>query len=286
MTARTISQLKELLSLKIGHIYPQSEIDWHHRHLSSHCCDIEFSQIPFSGNTSVTETQFDQYIHCAERLALNEPLQYILGYTEFYDCRISVRPGVLIPRPETEEIVHHVASIVGDQKLNLLDIGTGSGCIAVALAHKCPHVSVSAWDISPQALEIANGNALSNGVNISFSQVDILQWQSCLPISSELDVIVSNPPYILNEERSLMNANVLEYEPQLALFVPDDEPLLFYIVIAQFASHSLRVGGMLFFEINERFALQTSKMLAMNGFSEITVFQDMQAKDRWISCVK
>lgn len=280
----TVGQLKQWLIIQLAADYPLSEIEFLHRHLASHCFNIEFSQVQASEEHNVDEQHNEQYIAFAKKLKEGQPLQYILGYTEFYDCKLNVRPGVLIPRPETEELVHHIVQITGKAPARILDIGTGSGCIAIALARSCPRAQVSAYDISPEALAIANENALANGVTITFSQVDILQWEKTESAVCQWDIIVSNPPYIPQEERQLMHRNVLDYEPELALFVPDDDPLRFYQAIAQYATQSLCIGGQLFFEINERFATHTQKMLKTMGFVQIQVFQDMQGKDRWISC--
>ena len=284
ITPSTVGQLKQWLHIQLALLYLSAEIDFLHRHLASHCFGIDFSRVPVSDDRAVDTMQVETYLSFADKLEAGQPLQYVLGYTEFYDCHIAVRPGVLIPRPETEELVHHIVQTAGSAPSRILDIGTGSGCIAVALAKSCHQAQVSAYDISPEALAVANENATKNGVKIDFAQVDILQWEMSVAADCQWDIIVSNPPYILEEERPLMHRNVLEHEPELALFVPDEDPLRFYIAIAQYAAHSLCNAGQLYFEINERFADQTEAMLKGEGFTNIHIFKDMQGKDRWMSC--
>ena len=282
----TIHQLKEHLSQRLAGIYSAGESDFLHRHLVSHCCEIDFAQVRFCGEMVMTDQQRAEYLDFAKRLSHNEPLQYVLGYTEFYGLRLAVRPGVLIPRPETEELVHHIVQLTGSKRVKILDIGTGSGCIAAALASNCPNADVHAADISADALAIASENALANKLKITFSHIDILDWQETADCLADWDIIVSNPPYIRIEEQKLMHANVLNHEPYLALFVSDEDPLIFYRSIAQYGQQSLRSGGQLFFEINEQLAKETADMLGRKGFQNIQIFQDLQGKDRWISCIR
>ncbi len=217
------------------------------------------------------------------RLKQHEPIQYILGETEFYGLPFYAVPGVLIPRPETEELVQ---LIIQENRLSepvILDMGTGTGCIAISLRKNIPHAQVLACDISPVCLETARRNAQQNASEITVLEYNILTNAPEFNFP-ELDVIVSNPPYIRETEKSLMEKNVLEYEPDLALFVPDSDPLLFYRQIADFARIHLKNNGRLYFEINEAFGAECSAMLQEKGFSGIALKKDINGKDRMIAC--
>lgn len=211
-----------------------------------------------------------------QRLLKNEPLQYILGQTSFCGLTIKVAPGVLIPRPETAELVEWIKEVCATGS-RILDIGTGSGCIALALAHH--GFSVEAWDISSEALSIAQENAINLHLDVTFKQKDILQFDET---TAQFDIIVSNPPYICNKEAKEMESNVLDYEPHTALFVPDDDPLLFYRAIALYAVNHLSHNGQLFFEINRAYAVETVELLKSLGFIDVTVRQDQFGNDRMI----
>lgn len=222
------------------------------------------------------------------RLENNEPVQYILGYQDFCGHRFHVGPGVLIPRPETEELIRLVAQDDGiGGARGILDIGTGSGCIAISLALLHPDAKVEAWDISTDALRIARGNADTLCArNVTFRQVDVLDSAATLRATPPegWTAIVSNPPYICRSEARDMEHNVLDYEPDTALFVPDDDPLLFYRAIAQYGRHSLAEGGQLFFEINRAYGNDVSDMLARLGYTGISVLKDQFGNDRMVRC--
>ncbi len=211
-------------------------------------------------------------------LKTKKPLQYILGETEFYGLKFKVNEHTLIPRPETEELVDW---ILQEDFKSALDIGTGSGCIPISLAKNSKAI-LSAIDISENALKVAKENAQMNDVKINFIHQDILKINT-LP---KIDLIVSNPPYVLDTEKKLILDNVLEYEPHLALFVSDDNPLLFYKKIADLADKSLVKGGKLFFEINEQFGQETIAMLSDYGFVDIELKKDINDKDRMIKAIK
>lgn len=212
----------------------------------------------------------------------HKPIQYILGYENFCDLRFEVNECVLIPRPETQELVRWIAA---DNKKTgtILDIGTGSGCIAISLANLLPDCKIEAWDISHEALGVATRNALLNNCAVEFVLKDILTYT---PSDSKYDIIVSNPPYIKEEEKSLMEANVLHWEPQLALFVPDDDPLLFYRAIAQKALTMLNANGCLYFEINRAYGKETCAMLHSIGYCDIELRKDFAGNDRMIKATK
>lgn len=214
------------------------------------------------------------------------PVQYVLGETEFYGLKFNVNPSVLIPRPETEELVDWVLNEhKGSRQLaNILDIGTGSGCIAISLKKHLQQAKVFAMDISKKALETAKDNAVLNAVEVDFITDDILG-----PLNVDypkFHIIVSNPPYITEDEKLEMHQNVLAHEPHTALFVSNEEPLVFYEAIADFAKLHLDKGGCLFFEINEYLGHQTIEMLVDKGFSDIVLRKDMQGKDRMLKAVR
>ncbi len=216
------------------------------------------------------------------RLKQDEPLQYVLGCTLFCGLTFKVGPGVLIPRPETAELVEWVAEYCTGRNGRLLDIGCGSGCISVTLASKLKGWNVTGWDISDTALETSSANAKTNGVNVWFEKHDILQESGN---GFKFSVIVSNPPYVTCSEKAEMERNVLEYEPGLALFVPDNDPLLFYKAIAAFGFDALEKGGRLFFEINPLFSVQMADMLAGMGYSDIAIKTDISGRQRMMSAV-
>ena len=217
-----------------------------------------------------------------EQLKQQCPIQHILGYEYFCGLSFKVTQATLIPRPETSELVEWIAGETTDSP-RILDIGTGSGCIAISLAKKIPGSKVTAWDISPEALSVAKENSSLNTADVQFAQVDILTHQ---PAQETFDIIVSNPPYIKEEEKSGMAANVLNWEPHTALFVPDNDPLLFYRTIAQKALAMLAPGGKLFFEINRAYGKETCEMLASCGYTRIELRKDFADNDRMIKAEK
>ncbi len=219
------------------------------------------------------------------RLNLNEPLQYVLGEAFFYGRIFRVSPAVLIPRPETEHLIEVVKEYVASapsRGLSILDIGTGSGCIPITLSLELDGADVNAVDISNDALTIARQNADALNAKVSFSTLDVLTQ----PISGMFDVIVSNPPYIGNDEKVSMNANVLDYEPHLALFVSDEDPLIFYRVVSQKAFPALRGGGILAMEINERYGKEVAQNFERAGFGGVRIIKDLSGKDRIVSGIK
>lgn len=217
------------------------------------------------------------------RLLKEEPIQHILGETEFYGYPFYVSPDVLIPRPETEELVHWIIEECKGESIKVLDIGTGSGCIPITLKKEQPHLNVSAIDISNDALEVANDNAELNEVEVEFLQHDILGAK--LP-ELRPDVIVSNPPYIPEEQKKEMHKNVLEFDPSLALFVSDEDPLVFYRRIGEVGLEILPTNGRLFFEINAHFGNETVDLLKGLGYKEVTLRKDLNDKDRMVLAKK
>ena len=218
------------------------------------------------------------------RLEKGEPVQYIIGVADFAGRQFHVAPGVLIPRPETAELCGWVIS-KAKRSSKILDIGTGSGCIAITLAAELPHAHVSAWDISDDALRIAHENAMRQGVNVTYEKHDILDASLTIGRSS-YDIIVSNPPYIKPSERDEMAQNVLDHEPAIALFAPEDNPIIFYQRIADFAWQNLTDGGNLFFELNPLTAEPVGDYLHQLGFSDTEFRQDLYGKQRFLKTTK
>ncbi len=219
------------------------------------------------------------------RLQQGEPIQYIIGETMFCDRPFTVGPGVLIPRPETAELCQWIISACAAtdrQHTDILDIGTGSGCIAVTLAADITHCHVSAWDISPRALRIAEQNARRTHVQVTFRACDALVETTRKAAANQWDIIVSNPPYITPSERDEMAENVLDYEPHEALFVPADDPILFYKSIGAYAARTLRTGGQLYFELNPLTADMVCQALRSEGFTAINQHRDQFGKVRFL----
>ena len=219
-----------------------------------------------------------------ERLAQGEPLQHITGFTEFCGLRLSTDARALIPRPETEELVETIVRECAEQQpARILDIGTGSGAIAIALAARMPQAAVTAVDVSDDALSLAAHNARENHVEVEWVKMDVL---TCEKLSRPYDIIVSNPPYIPEKMRGSLHRNVTEYEPSLALFVPDEKPLLFYEKIALLAISSLPAGGRLYFETYEEYHPQLKKMLAEMGFAEVECRCDSFGRPRFMRATR
>lgn len=274
----TVSYINE--SLK--DLYLSTEISSFTRLIMEHVCGLLPHQLLLGIDTELSETEKCRIREIIGRLQQHEPIQYILGETNFYGLTFKVNPSVLIPRPETEELVERVIADYTEKAINVLDIGTGSGCIAISLARHLKQATVAALDISPEALEVARQNAVCNQVSVSFQEIDILsvpQTTSFLA-DKKFNCIVSNPPYVMNKEKEVMEQNVLAYEPHLALFVPDEDPLLFYRTIARFGQAALLAGGHLYFEINAQCGQQTVDMLQQEGYKNIELIQDLSGNDR------
>ena len=259
--------------------------------------EVRFGLMPsdlFIGKDTQLSTDDQKLLaEITQRLLTSEPIQYVLGEAEFGGRTFHVEPGVLIPRPETYELCQWIMEERRGKKeegrnTSILDIGTGSGCIACTLAAELADAEVTAWDISDDALRIATENAKRTNVHVSFEKVDVLNTSllNRERPATGLDIIVSNPPYICNKERATMERNVLEHEPELALFVPDDDPLLFYRTIARFAAKTLNPGGALYFEINPLYVSEMQQMLSKEGFSHTEIRNDQFGKQRFTkSCL-
>lgn len=246
-------------------------------------CNISFSDIIACKFTELSDNEKQNIISIVQRLQNGEPIQYIIGHTEFYGLDFKVTPSVLIPRPETEELVEWILLETKQVNPHILDIGTGSGCIAIALAKKMKYATVDAWDVSAEALEVAKHNALTNSVSVKFSEVDVLE---VLSFDKKFDVIVSNPPYIKDCEKEVMNKNVLDFEPHEALFVSDNDALIFYIRIADIAMQQLNKNGWIYFEINQANGQEVVQLLQARGFIDVELKKDLSGNDRMVRAMK
>jgi release factor glutamine methyltransferase len=269
---------------ELNAIYPKTEIDGFIRILFEAVCGFSYTDLVLKKSESIQQNDFEKIKRIILRLKEFEPIQYILGETEFYGLKLNVNPSVLIPRPETEELVNWIISENEKVTGNILDIGTGSACIALSLKATLNEANVFAIDISEEALETAKINANINKLNVVFQKADILNWKKYN--WENYTVIVSNPPYVRVSEKQKMEKNVLNFESENALFVPDENPLLFYQSIAEFSKKYLQRNGKLYFEINEALAQETKLMLAAIGYENIEIKKDINGKDRMIRCIK
>ena len=283
----------ETLWQRLTDIYETGEAKAIVRLVLEVCFGLTMTDILCGKIEKLTAEEQKDLNHIIQRLETGEPVQYVLGEAEFGGRTFHVEPGVLIPRPETYELCQWIMKERRGKKeegrnTSILDIGTGSGCIACTLAAELADAEVTAWDISDDALRIATENAKRTNVHVSFEKVDVLNTSllNRERPATGLDIIVSNPPYICNKERATMERNVLEHEPELALFVPDDDPLLFYRTIARFAAKALNPSGALYFEINPLYVSEMQQMLSEEGFSHTEIRNDQFGKQRFTkSCL-
>lgn len=267
---------------ELSAFYPQEELKALVRLLLHEVAGWSLTDLLARDDLALTAEQQAVTDDAVARLKRHEPIQYILGCAEFCGMRFKVDGNVLIPRPETAELVRLTSQNVA-ANAHILDIGTGSGCIAVSLAKLLPEAHVEACDVSREALAVAAENARTNGVQVKFAHIDILQPPATC---GTYDAIVSNPPYVMESERAAMDRNVLDYEPALALFVPNENPLLFYGKIADFAATHLVRGGKLFFEINHLLAAETADLMRSKGFAQVGVAEDSFGKKRFVTAEK
>lgn len=281
-----ISDLKSNFIKELTGLYPSDEIKSFFNILSEKYLNLSRIDIALNRNEVISKANIMKFDNILDRLKTFEPIQYIIGETEFFGLPFKVNSHTLIPRPETEELVQLILDEVIQWKykpevLEVLDIGTGSGCIAISLANNLPKAEVSALDISREALMVAEINAKKNQVFLNLFECDIRNSQS---LPRNYDIIVSNPPYVRDLEKEFMEANVLLHEPELALFVEDTDPLLFYRKIAALAKVNLKPNGALFFEINEYLGEDMASLLKDMGFQHIEIKKDIYGKDRMLKC--
>lgn len=278
-----LREIKNIYHSELDAIYKQEEVDSFFYLVIGHYLDLERFVLAIKPHLAVTKAEEQPLFEALGQLKLEKPIQYILGSTEFMDLEFKVNENVLIPRPETEELVRWIIDdfeLIENREINILDIGTGSGCIAIALAKYLKNVRVHALDISEKALEVARENASLNKVEVGFIEANILKLEY---FEDKYDIIVSNPPYVRKLEKAQMKSNVIENEPELALFVEDKDPLAFYRKISEFAKSNLKKGGCLYFEINQYLGKET-KALLENDFYKVELHIDMFGNDRMLKC--
>ena len=281
-----LKSYKNHFTQELNSLYDQEEIESFFYIITEFLHQKKRIDLALEPNFSINAIEVEKWNAIIAQLKQEKPIQYILGETEFYGLRFLVNENTLIPRPETEELVDLILNENSKNKIpnsKILDIGTGSGCIAVSLAKNLPEAKVFALDVSEKALETAKKNAEINKVEVEFLHQSILETED---LKQEFDIIVSNPPYVRNLEKQEIKKNVLEYEPHLALFVEDNDPLIFYRKIVQLAQKNLSENGKLYFEINQYLGKETSELLQDLGFQKIELIKDVYGNDRMISCLK
>lgn len=280
----TLEQCRISAYTRLRSEYPDAEASWMVRIIFEKLMNYSQVDMAIKAKEPVSTFMVQKVNDIINRLLNHEPIQYIFGETSFFGLTLKVAPGVLIPRPETEELVEMIIK-EADQRpdLRVLDICTGSGCIAIALARNLRFPIIDAVDICREALAIAADNIRSCRVNVTLSEADALRMR---PQSGAYDIIVSNPPYIAESERASMDRNVTDHEPTMALFVPDSDPLRFYTAICRFASSALVAGGRLYFELNPMFADRLKLWMEAEGWQDISLHRDMQANIRFLSATR
>ena len=283
----TFREAEQIFTDSLNPVYDRREaasLSW----LSiSHIFKIERAEYLNLKDTEIPADKYESLLNILGELKTAKPLQYVIGETEFYGLTFKVNPSVLIPRPETEELVDWIISDIRNSKtpikgLKIIDIGTGSGCIPISLKKNLAENQLFALDVSHEALDVSKQNAVLNQTEVNFIQGDILNLLNKEIKDEKFGIIVSNPPYVTEAEKQQMQPNVLEYEPHLALFVPNDDPLIFYRAIADFALKHSNKNGYLYLEINENMGGETVQLLRQMGFKNIELRQDLSGKDRMI----
>jgi release factor glutamine methyltransferase len=280
---QTIKDIKLYLEQELNGLYPETEIIAFSNIIKTKFRFTKLQVFTFP-ESPLTGKQATEIIRICRELKTGSPIQYIIGETSFYNCIIKVNNSTLIPRPETEELVDLIIKENIGFTGSILDIGTGSGAIAIALAVNIPGSTVTGTDISDPALEVARENAALNNASVTFTWSDIFNVNA--GIFPGINIIVSNPPYVRESEKSRMEKNVLDFEPHSALFVPDADPLKFYMAIIKIARGNLIAHGRIYFEINEALGEMMSDLLVSNDYSEIRVIKDISGKERFITGIK
>lgn len=277
-----IKDIRNHLKTCLGSQYPDNEFRGFGNWILEHLFDYTITDALLNADRTLTEKNSSDLEFIIKQLKQEKPIQQIVGYSWFYGRKFLLNEHVLIPRPETEELVDWMLK----DSLNntsILEVGTGSGCIAITLALNT-NATIVSIDVSELALKQAKTNALALNASVAFCKADVLDDSSCDSLGA-FDVIVSNPPYVLESDKQMMSKNVLEYEPHLALFVSSDHPLLFYRAIATMASRKLNTNGVLYFEIHENYGQETLDLLSLKGFKALELRKDLQGKDRMVKAV-
>ncbi len=281
-----MTQSIQYIEEQLQGFYPPEEIKSFSRILFENICNIPPYQQVFHKDIEISESQKQKLQEAITRLKNHEPIQYIIGSTYFFNRDFFVEPGVLIPRPETEELMEIIVRENQNKPIRILDIGTGSGCIPVTLSLELPQSSVYSADISEDALCIAQKNIANNNAKVSLIHCDILDNTAINRLPQQLDIIVSNPPYVMESEKAGMENNVLVHEPHLALFVPDEDPLLFYNRIADLGHILLKEGGKIYFELNALLAQESAEMMISKGYKQVELIKDIFGKFRFLTATR
>ena len=281
-TQYTLREFKDFAKKSLQNIYPFNEIESIIQLVLEKKLNLTKIDVLLNENYRFSQSEVREFIHIINELKSQRPVQHILGETDFYELTLSLNDRTLIPRQETEELVDWIINEYKGRPIRALDIGTGTGCIAIALAKFLPEASVEGIDFDEQIINIAKENAYRNYVKVDFSVMDVLKDD----LSDGYDLIVSNPPYVRESEKKYMHGNVLNFEPEEALFVADDDPLIFYRVITEKSAKSLKSGGCLFFEINEYLSREIKELLENYSFNGIVLKNDIIEKPRMIKAKK
>lgn len=269
--------IKEYFFVELKNHYSHEEINSFFKIICEDWFNIKPHEISLNLDRRFSESELLKFVYAKKDLLINKPIQQIIGFTHFFDLKFNVNQHTLIPRPETEELIYLIKNKI--QSVNkVLDIGTGSGCIAISLKSIFPNATVTGIDISVEALNVAKINSETNNLSVNFHELDIINQN----LENEFDLIVSNPPYVLPSEKKLMQENVLNFEPHSALFIPENDPLLFYRRIVSQAESHLSPCGWLFFEINEAFGKETAELFCSEKWVNITIVKDFIGKDRFV----
>lgn len=283
-----LREIKNIFHKELDEIYPKEEVDSFFYMLIEHHLNLERFVLAMQPELLISKKEEQPMFEALAQLRLERPIQYIIGKSHFMDMDFAVNENVLIPRPETEELVHYILEGIqsvntksngDDDEISILDIGTGSGCIAISLAKNVPNAKVYALDVSEKALEVARQNAALNAVEIKWVEADILILKS---LEMKFDIIVSNPPYVRNSEKKEISRNVKKHEPDIALFVSDENPLLFYEHIARFSKINLNRNGLLYLEINQYLASEMKQLMQTHEYTDIELRKDMFGNERMI----
>lgn len=276
----TLLLFKQKLYATLESHYPTTELDSFFKIILEDVLQLSIIDFALEPHQTINTDKVSEIDEIILGLSKQEPIQHLIGFTEYMDLKLEVNPHVLIPRPETEELIHWILNDATDAAhLDVLDIGTGTGCIPIALSKNLNKAKVSTIDVSEKAIETAKRNAITNKTDVNFIHQDILNTTT---LTQQYDVIVSNPPYVRDLEKVEIQKNVLDYEPHLALFVSDDDPLLFYRKIAQLAITALHSNGALYYEINQYLGKETIALLKDIGFKNVILKKDMFGNDRMI----